>query len=71
MTQNERIKDWLLQGHQISAASALARFSCARLAARIKDLKNSGLEIQTTTVVRHGKRWAVYQAGKRGLPVVS
>ena len=71
MTQNEQIKQWLLQGHPINAASALARFGCARLAARINDLKNSGVEITVQMVTRQGKRWAVYQAGKRGLPVVA
>ncbi len=71
MTQNEQIKQWLLQGHPISAASALARFGCARLAARINDLRNSGMVIDSWPVKSHGKRWAMYQAGKRGLPVVS
>ena len=55
MTQNEHIKQWLLQGHPITAASALARFGCARLAARINDLKNSGMEITAQVVTRQGK----------------
>jgi len=71
LTQNEQIKQWLLQGHPINAASALARFGCARLAARINDLRNSGMVIDSWLVKRGGKRWSMYQAGNRGFPVVS
>lgn len=44
-TQKEQIKDWLLSGREITALDALNHFGCFRLASRIHDLKQEGMDI--------------------------
>lgn len=50
MTQVERIKKHLEKGKAITAIEALEKFGCFRLAARISDLRNDGMNIKTTIV---------------------
>lgn len=45
----------------ITAIEALSRYGCFRLAARIKDLREEGYEIETTTLeLPNGKSIAKY-----------
>jgi len=60
-SQNALIKGWLLNGYTITQLEALNQFGCFRLAARIADLKDKGLNVVTDMVtLENGKRVARY-----------
>ena len=60
-SQNKAIKAYLEDGHSITAIQALYLFKCFRLAARIKNLKDSGMTIEKEMKQdENGKRYAVY-----------
>ena len=61
MSQNEAIRRHLQTGKAITPLEALERYGCFRLAARIDDLRNEGLDIETLTLTRNGKRYASYK----------
>ena len=62
-SQNALIKGWLLNGHPITQLEALNMFGCFRLAARISDLRDEGLDIKTHIVtLSNGKRIASYMS---------
>ena len=44
-SQCAQIKDWLLKGNKLTSLEALKLFGCMRLASRIHDLRESGLNI--------------------------
>jgi len=50
VSQASEIKAYLKQGYRITAIDALQTFGCFRLAARIKDLKDEGMEIDKVMV---------------------
>ena len=61
-TQGAQILRHLRSGKHLTALEALQRFSCLRLAARIRDLKNDGHAITSTRVeLPNGKRVASYR----------
>ena len=60
MTQNQQIKSYLEKGKSITPIQALNKFGCFRLAARISDLRNDGLNIATKIVTKDGKTFASY-----------
>jgi len=59
-SQNSRILEHLKGGYVISDLTARAWFKCARLAARIYDLRSKGYSIETTMVTILDKRVARY-----------
>ena len=60
-SQNKTIKSHLKKGNSITAMQALKQFGCFRLAARIKNLKDEGMNIQKIMMKNtEGKRVAVY-----------
>ena len=60
-SQNKAIKAHLESGKPITALQALNEFGCFRLAARIKDLKDSGMLIDSVMKQdENGKRYAMY-----------
>ena len=60
-TQNQKIKQHLISGKSINPIQALKKFSCFRLAARISDLRNEGLQINTKIVnIKNGPKYAAY-----------
>ena len=61
MTQNEQIKAALLAGYTLTPLDALRQFNSFRLAARIKDLRDTGLDIETLTVANKNKSYAGYR----------
>jgi len=66
-SQNALIKGWLLNGYSITHLEALTQFGCFRLAARIADLRDKGLNVVTDMVMlENGKRVARYFL-KRGV----
>lgn len=57
MTQNEQILSHLKEGRAIDPLTALNKFSCFRLAARIKELRAMGhniMSIRKTITNKHG-----------------
>jgi len=61
MTQTEQIRAHLVSGRDITPLEALDRYGCFRLAARVSDLRATGLDIQTITEERDCKRYARYR----------
>ena len=59
-TQTNRILRYLKTGRGITPMSALTRFKCMRLAARIEELRDAGIRINSRMMHRQGKRFAVY-----------
>jgi hypothetical protein len=58
--QTNRILRYLRRGHGLTAISALSRFGCMRLAARIEELRDAGIRVQSRMMRRNGKRFACY-----------
>lgn len=61
MTQLEEIQKHLKEGEVITPLMALERFGCMRLAARIRDLRSMGMQIETMTKKSNGKTYAAYK----------
>lgn len=61
MTQNQQILELLKSGRKLTALDALAEVGCFRLAARIKDLRDTGHKIITLPIKVNGKRYARYE----------
>ena len=53
-----------MKGGSLTHVTALGLFSCARLAARIDDLRNMGHNIITENVKQNGKTFARYHLAK-------
>jgi hypothetical protein len=58
------ILEFLQRGGDITHVEALTFFGCARLAARIEDLRSMGHNIVTETVKQNGKSFARYHLVK-------
>lgn len=50
-SQNKQIAAWLNAGKSITQLDALNMFGCMRLASRINDLRNRGMNIVTEKIV--------------------
>ena len=50
MSQNQQIANYLNKGKKLTTLQALEKFGCFRLAARIADLRNNGMNIATKTI---------------------
>ena len=61
MSHNARVLTELQTGRSLTPMDALKEFGCFRLGARIKDLRNEGINIITTMVKQNGKRFASYR----------
>ena len=59
-SQNVEIRKFMERGLEITPLEALEKFGCMRLASRIGELKESGVEIQDRWVERNGKRYKAY-----------
>lgn len=60
-TQTENILNYLKEGNSITPIEALNLFGCFRLSARIFDIREMGVEIETKRVVKNGKIFASYK----------
>jgi hypothetical protein len=60
-TQSEMILSHLKSKKAITPLEALTKYGCLRLAARIRDLRDSGHTILTENVTANGKRFAKYR----------
>lgn len=56
MSQTTQIQRHLEKGKSLTAIQALNKFGCFRLAARIADLRNDGMNIKTTIVKLKNKK---------------
>lgn len=65
MTQTETILAHLQAGGSITPIDALREYGCFRLAARIKDLREAGYDVETGWETDGVKKWARYSLGKR------
>jgi|TARA_Y100000310_G_scaffold24889_1_gene23853 hypothetical protein len=60
MSQCQRIREHLMRGRALTPLEALETFGCFRLAARIHDLKATGMPIGVRDIERNGKSYAEY-----------
>lgn len=61
MSQNQQIANYLNKGRKLTPIDALNKFGCFRLAARISDLRNQGLNIKTNIIkLKNNKQVAQY-----------
>lgn len=61
-SQTQAILKHLQQGNELTALDALLRFKCMRLASRIRDLKDMGIDIADRWITRDdGKRFKAYR----------
>jgi len=63
-SQTALIKGWLLNGKSITQLDALNMFGCFRLAARIANIREEGLDIVTDMLTVNDKRIASYYLSK-------
>lgn len=63
-SQTALIKGWLLNGRSITQLDALNLFGCFRLAARIADIREQGVNIMTEMITVNDKRIASYYLEK-------
>ena len=64
-SQCAMIKAWLEDGNTITGLEAINKFGCIRLASRITDLRNRGVNIRKETIMLdNGKRVAQYSIAK-------
>lgn len=59
-SQNAKIAKHLQSGKKITPLTALRRYGCFRLSARINNLRQQGLNIKTDLITRNGKTFASY-----------
>lgn len=67
-SQTDQIRSALTSGVELTPIDALEKFGCFRLAARVKDLRAEGLDIQTVTEMRNGRKFARYRVAQPFLP---
>ena len=60
MSQCQALLKYLETGRSVSPLMALDKWGCFRLAARIRELRNSGHKIATHTVHIGAKKFAAY-----------
>lgn len=63
MSQTQQVLAILKSGRRLTPAYAW-QLGITRLAARVCDLRDRGVEIKTDIVERKGKRWASYRLGR-------
>lgn len=63
-SQCRMIAEWLNNGYSITQYEALRMFGCMRLASRINDLRNQGMNIKSCRITTNtGKRICEYVLG--------
>ena len=61
MSQNAQIISHMQSHKSIDPITALKKYGCFRLAARVNDLRNNGHNIKTHKVQKDNKTFAVYE----------
>ena len=66
LSQNKMIAAYLNEGHTLTQLEALPLFGCLRLASRIHDLREKGMDIVSTKIiVPSGKTVCQYSIRKK------
>jgi hypothetical protein len=60
-SQSQKILSYLQSGKSITPITALNKFGCFRLAARISDLRKEGHTIHTDSITKNKKTFASYK----------
>ena len=60
MSQEQQILKDLEKGKRITALDAFKKYGCLRLAARIREIKNAGYNVDKNMVKKTGKTFASY-----------
>lgn len=61
-SQNAKIRAWLEQGNSITSLDAMMMFGCMRLASRVWDLREQGMDIEVRRrITPTGKYVAEYK----------
>jgi len=63
-SQNKQIRQHLERGLSITPIDALLHYGCFRLSARIHDLRDEGMNIETEMVYKDKKKYASYKLKK-------
>lgn len=64
-TQCNMIAEWLMKGYSITSLEALQMFSCMRLASRICDLRELGMQIETRKIKVASGKWVTEYSLKK------
>lgn len=64
-SQNKQLERWLKSGKTISPLQALSQLGIYRLAARIGELRDDGLDIQTKLINEHPVHYAQYSLNRK------
>lgn len=62
-SQNSWLLRWLMTGQRITARQAVQIAGIYRLAARVADLRDAGVRVESSMRVEDGVRYAVYWLG--------
>lgn len=60
-SQNKKLAKWLKSGKSISPLQALNKLGIYRLASRVNDLRNDGLNIETKMIHEHPVKFVQYK----------
>jgi hypothetical protein len=60
-SQKQQIPSWLKRGRTLTQAQASSRFGVGRLAARINEIRDDGIPVETIDVRRGKACFAKYQ----------
>lgn len=60
ISQNEKVYQYMKQNGKISSMDAINKLRITRLSARISDLRDSGINIKSTTVYKKHKDGTPY-----------
>lgn len=64
-SQTKQLKKWLKSGKTISPLQALNQLGIYRLAARISNLRDEGLDIKTKLINEHPIHYAQYSLNRK------
>ena len=64
-SQNKRLEAWLKSGKTISPLQALSQMGIYRLASRVKELRDEGLDIHTKLINEHPVHYAQYKLKRK------
>ena len=61
LTQTQAIQKYMEDGNSITALDALEKFGCLRLAARIHNIRQNGINVVKEMIGKRGKSYASYR----------
>lgn len=64
-SQNKKLAKWLKSGKTISPLQALNQLGIYRLASRVNELRNEGMNIETKLIHEHPVKFAQYKLKRK------